>query len=474
MTTPRHPRTGLQASARGVLGEVLDPASYRAVVSRAKCPVAAVLISYSLLNFGLTAVLSQLLGSRHFGEYAVVITIAGIFRLLASLSLEGSMAKFIAESGERDPAGMKAFYGAGLATRLAAGLAALLLAAACARWLTGLYHVPHLAPTLAAAACYLCLLAPVAGFFLSCIQGREQPSRWSTATLANAFLVFPAAVIGALGFARWGLTGMLLCFAAGWALAAFVSGLFARRAMGFTWAPPDAAHLRLLLAFVAPLWFGDLISQGAHVVLKSYLAVKAGPVPVGQFEIAVSLLFQVGTLYSAIMIVFLPTWARLYAAERGAELLESFTRARAVIIGIAAFIGFGIALTGQWLIPLIFGRDQLGAVPAARVMGLLMPLTFSSWVTLSTFVISNRTSLSARANILWFCIVVPLGLALIPALGSLGCSLAFLVAYIAFCWYVITRARPFFATLRAWAQREAEASRDESGAAPVGRPDPSG
>jgi len=455
MIPPRDQKAGLPASARGVLGEVLDPASYRAVVSRAKYPFAAVIVSYSLLSFGITAVLSQLLGSRRFGEYAVVITIAGIFRLLASLSVESGMPKFIAESSQRDPAEMKAFYGAGLATRLTGGLTALLLAAVCARWLTRLYHVPQLSSSVIAAACYLCVLTPTAGFFLSCIQGREQPLRWSTATFVNACLVFPAAVIGALGFARWGLSGLLLWVAAGWAAAAFASGFFARRAMGFTWAAPDAAHLRLLLSFLAPLWLGDLISQGAHVILKSYLAVKAGPVSVGQFEIAVSLLFQVGTLYSAIMIVFLPTWARLYAAERGAELLDSFTRARAVIIGMASVIGFGLALSGQWVVPLIFGRDQVGAVPAVRVMGLLMPLTFSSWVTLSTFVISNRTSLSARANILWFSIVVPVGIALIPALGSLGASVAFLIGYVAFCWYVITRARPFFARLRSWAQREA-------------------
>jgi O-antigen/teichoic acid export membrane protein len=84
-------------------------------------------------------------------------------------------------------------------------------------------------------------------------------------------------------------------------------------------------------------------------------------------------------------------------------------------------------------------------------MGLVMPLTFLSWVTLSTYVISNRTAVSARANILWFVIVVPAGLLLIPRLGSLGGSVAFLIGYIVFNWYVLTRARPFFARLHGWA-----------------------
>ncbi len=447
--------SAVSASAKRLAIEVLDPAAYRAVASRARHTVAAVLVSYTLLNFGLTAILSQLLGSRRFGDYAVIITVAGIFRLLASFAVESGVPKFIAETGDRDPAAMKSYYAAGLALRLAAGLFALCLGVSLARWVTRLYHVPELAASVAAAAVYLCLLTPIASFFLGCIQGREQPRRWANATIANAALVFPAALIGAVGLPRWGLTGLLLWMAIGWAAAAVSSAVLARRAMGFTLARPDWAHVRVLVPFLAPLWLGDLISQGTHIILKSFMAVKAGPVAVGQFEIALTLLFQVSTLYSAVMIVFVPTWARLYVAERGAELLASFSRARATIVGMASFFGLGLALAGQWIVPLVFGPEQAGAVPAARVMGLIMPLIFCSWVTLSTFVISNRTSISARANVLWFAIVVPIGMLLIPVLGSLGGSLAFVAGYLAFTSYVVIRARPFFATLTGWARREA-------------------
>ncbi len=450
--TPSRPRgAALLASVRGVLGEVLNPAAYRDVASRAKYPAGAVLVSYTLLNFGLTALLSQLLGSRHFGEFVVVITIAGIFRLLASFSVEAGVPKFIAESSQSSQAEMKGYYGAALATRLTGGLVSLLLAGALAGWVVGLYGFPHLSSSVIAAALYLCLLSPLASFFLACIQGREQPTRWSRATLVNALLVLPAAVTGAAGWSRWGLPGLLLCLAIGWAGAVLASGLSARRAMGFTWAAPDWPHLRVLVPFLLPLWLGDLISLGTHIILKSYLALKTGPVSAGQFEIALTLLFQVGTLYQAIMIVFLPTWARLYAGQHGATLLRSFSRARGVVLGMASFFGLGLALAGQWVIPLIFGRDQIGAVPAVRVMGLIMPLTFLSWITLSVFVISNRTATSARANILWFSIVVPAALLLIPRLGSLGASLSFLFGYIGFTWYVVSRARPFFTRLRIWA-----------------------
>src|SRR5574340_370424 len=235
----------LPATVRGVFAAALDPTSYRTVASRVKYPVAAVLVPYSLLNLGITAVLSQLLGSERFGEFAVVITIAGIFRLLASFSVESGVAKFIAESGHQSESEMKAYYAAGLTTRLVGGAYSLLLAALLGGWIARRYGVPHLAGAVVAASLYLCLLWPLASFFLACVQGREQPERWATGTLINAALVCPAGVIGAVGIPRWGLTGLLLWMGAGWAAAAIASAIAARRALGFLRARPDWAHLRV-------------------------------------------------------------------------------------------------------------------------------------------------------------------------------------------------------------------------------------
>jgi hypothetical protein len=94
-------------------------------------------------------------------------------------------------------------------------------------------------------------------------------------------------------------------------------------------------------------------------------------------------------------------------------------------------------------------------VPAVRVMGLVMPLLVVSWLTNVTYVIDGRTGYVGRANLLWFAVVVPLGVLLIPGLGSLGAALAFLAAYVVFAWYCLSRARPFFAQARRWAEEEA-------------------
>ncbi|MDH4179503.1 MAG: oligosaccharide flippase family protein [Armatimonadota bacterium] len=428
-----------------------------------KYPVGAMLVAQTVLTFGLTAVLSRLLGSRSFGEYAVILTIAGIFRLLASFPVEMGIPKFIAEGRHEGIEQVKSHYAAGIWTRLTASFIALAVAGLLGPWLSRLYGISGMASAVFVASVGLCLLGPLSFFFLSCIQGLERPVKWSTASLISSLAVFPFAAVGAAGFARWGQFGMLLWIASGWLLAVFICAWYARRELGFLWGRLDIARIRILIPFLFPLWMGGLVSFGAHTILKSYLAVKCGPIPVGQFEIGITLLFHMGTIHQAFMIVFLPAWARRYAARDGADLLRSFAQARGVLAGIATVYGLVLALAGHWVVPAIFGPEQAGAVPTVRMMGLVMPLMILSWVSSVTYVVGNRTGFAGRANLLWFCIVVPTGFLLIPSLGSFGAAIAFLLAYIAFTWYCVTRARPFFREAERWARQQEVAEGAVSG-----------
>jgi membrane associated rhomboid family serine protease len=85
------------------------------------------------------------------------------------------------------------------------------------------------------------------------------------------------------------------------------------------------------------------------------------------------------------------------------------------------------------------------------VIGLVMPVMIAGWVASATNVVSNRTSIIGKANVIWFSLVVPLGVALIPPLGAVGAALAWLGAYLVFAWYYVTRARPFFREVASWA-----------------------
>ncbi|HUU53443.1 MAG TPA: oligosaccharide flippase family protein [Armatimonadota bacterium] len=447
-------RPSFLRAAGALFAEATDAAAYRSVAAQVKYPVGAMLAAQTVMTFGLTAMLSRLLGSRAFGEYAVVLTIAGIFRLLASFSVESGIPKFIAEARHQGLEQIKSHYAAGIWTRLAASSVALAAAGLLGPWLSRLYGVAGMANSVFVASIFLCLLGPVSFFFLSCIQGLERPVQWSTASLVSSLALFPFAVVGAAGFARWGQLGMLLWIAGGWLLAVIICAWFARRELGFLWARVDAARVRFLIPFLFPLWIGGLVSFGAHTILKSYLAVRCGPVPVGQFEIGLTLLFHMGTFHQAFMIVFLPAWARRHAAHDGAELLRSFTQARGVLTGVATTYGLVLALGGHWVVPAIFGPEQVGAVPTVRMMGIVMPLMIVSWLSGVTYVVGNRTAMVGRANLLWFCIVIPTGFLLIPSLGSFGAAIAFLIAYVAFTWYCITRSRPFFRQAERWARQQ--------------------
>jgi len=206
-----------------------------------------------------------------------------------------------------------------------------------------------------------------------------------------------------------------------------------------------------------------LAGFGARTIMKLLVASKWGATSLGYFEISLSLLGHLAVVYQACNIVLLPEWARLYAAARqgahpggaaeASELLTSLARARGVLLGIAVVYGAALVFGGQWVVPAIFGRDQAGAVPVVRVIGLVMPVMIAGWVASITNVVSNRTRNIGWANVVWFSVGVPLSLLLIPALGALGAAFSWLGAYLVFAWYYISRARPFYHEVEGWAAR---------------------
>ncbi len=198
------------------------------------------------------------------------------------------------------------------------------------------------------------------------------------------------------------------------------------------------------------MWLVPLVGFSVKTILKWYLTRRCGAVPVGQFELAFNLLVHMGTVYQACMVIFLPMWTRLYVSRQTKELLRSIAHARGALLGIALAYGAVLVFAGQWVVPALFGREQVGAVAAVRVMGLTMPLMIAGWVASATHVISNRTRNVGLANLVWLAVVLPLGLALIPRYGALGAAVAWLCAYAVFAWFYISAARPFFAEVEGW------------------------
>jgi len=445
----RHLATAASATAR----ECLDGASYRALLAKAKYPVAALFISQSVLTFGLTAALARMLGSQAFGTLAVITTAAGIFQLIAGFPVESGTPKFLAEVRAREPRALAEHYGAGLWVRLAASALAVLAALPLVGWLAHAYGIGNLRLPLLVSVLTLCVAMPLGSYFMACIQGMERPARWATGNLLGAALILPTSLVGAWGFPRWGYLGLVAWPLGGWLAVAAVSALLARGPLG-SLRPvlPRRERLEMLVAFLLPMWLIPLCGFTSRTLIKSALAWKWGPVPVGQLEIALSLLAHLGTVYQACMIVLLPEWARLYARREGKALLASIAQARGALLGMAVAYGAALALGGQWLVPAIFGAEQAAAVPAVRVIGLVMPVMITGWVTSGTYIVSNRTRYIGRVNLIWGLIVVPAALLLAWPLGALGAALGWLAAYLVFAWYYVSRARPFFAEVQGWAE----------------------
>lgn len=436
---------------RRLLREVTDPSAYGAVAAQARYPVAAMLISQTLAGPVTAAVLSRALGAQHYGEFTVILTIAGIPLLIAGFPVETGLAKFLAEARQKQPEEVRAWQAAGLSVRLSTGLLGLCVALITAGRLSRAYGLDNQGGAVVMAALSLCVLMPLATTLMACVQGMEQPARWSTGSLLTAGAVAVPTFAGAHAFGVLGQRGLFGGIALGWLAATCACAVLARRALGFLLpGRPRWEHLRVLLPFLLPMWIVPLAAFATRTILRSYLAVECGPIPVGQFEIALTLLVHMGTIYHACMIVFIPAWTRLYVGHQGAELQHSLRQVRGALLGAAVVYGGGLVLGGHWLVPAIFGRDQAAAIPAVRVMGLTMPVMIAGWVASATNVVSNRTPNIGMANVIWFLLAIPLGIALTPALGALGTALGWLGAYLVFAWFYISRARPFYREVEGW------------------------
>ncbi len=461
---------GLVHTLRAQAAEVLDGRAYREVAAQTKYPVSAMLFSQTLLVPGMAVALSRVLGARAYGEYAIIMTLAGMFQLLAAFPVEQGIARFLAEARQERPEEVRAYYAAGAALRLGAGLLAMVAAVLTGGVLSRKFGLGDQAGAVVLASLSLCLLQMVAQFFLACVQGAEQPSRWATGNLLTSFLAFPMALVGAQLVASGGQVMLFACLAAGWGAAAVACGVLARRALGFL-APTRCQwrYVRRLLVFLLPMWIVPLAGFGARTIVMGYLAREAGPVAVGQFDLATKLLLHLGTVYQACMIVFMPAWTRLYAGRQARALLHSLGQARGVLLGVALGYGGVLVAAGQWVVPAVFGADQAGAVPATRVIGVIMPIMIAGWVASSTNVVSDRTRNVGMANVIWFSLVVPLGFLLIPSLHALGAALAWGGAYCVFAWFYVSRARPFYREVAGWARAEGVA-RTASADEPATRP----
>jgi PST family polysaccharide transporter len=318
-------------------------------------------------------VLTRLLAPEHFG----VVALATILILVAQLVLFQGVGEALVQIEDIRPD----WFSSGLWMNVGlAGLAALILIAA-APAIAEIFTEPRFAPVLRAIAPLL-LIYSLSGILQAKLRRDLKLKGYAFASIFATILgAVVAAVMAVKGFEVWSLvcqqwayaltsTSMFLLHAR-WLPKLAVRTAHIRRLAGFSFNTIGAALLRFALRQL------DLLFLGVHLPSKQ----------VGLYFLATRILNTVGQLtYYSIQRLGLPVLARLQNDPvRQRDAIVATLRLTCLV---CLPIFFGMAMTADLAIPLLFGKEWSGSIAPFRILCL-----FSIFYALS--LIANQILLSA-------------------------------------------------------------------------------
>lgn len=318
-------------------------------------------------------VLTRLLAPEHFG----VVALATILILISQLLLVQGVGEALVQIEDIKPD----WFSSGLWMNVGiAALAALILMTA-APAIANAFDEPRFAPVLRAVAPLLMIYA-ISGIMQAKLRRDLKLKGYAVASILATILgAVVAAVMAINGFEVWSLVAQQWTYAitstamfvlhARWLPRPVIDMAHVKRLAGFSFNTMGAALLRFALRQL------DLLFLGLHLPSKQ----------VGLYFLATRILNTVGQVtYYSIQRIGMPVLSRLQNdPERQRDGIVATLRLTCLV---CLPIFFGMAMTADLAIPLLFGEDWSGSIAPFRILCL-----FSIFYALSLIV--NQILLSA-------------------------------------------------------------------------------
>lgn len=318
-------------------------------------------------------ILTRLLAPEDFG----VVALATLLILVAQLVLFQGVGEALVQSEDIETSWFSSGFwmNVGLAS-----LAALILFTA-APLIAEAFSEPRFAPVLRAVAPLL-LIYSASGIFQAKLRRDLKLKGFAFASIFATLLgAIVAALMALKGFEVWSLVAQQWVYAitstamflvhAGWLPKPAIDWAHIRRLAGFSFNTIGAALLRFAIRQI------DLLFLGVHLPSKQ----------VGLYFLATRILNTVGQLtYYSIQRLGLPVLARLQHDPVRQQAAIISTLRLTCLVCLPIF--FGMAMTADLAVPIVFGAEWEGSIPPFRVLCL-----FSIFYALS--LITNQILLSA-------------------------------------------------------------------------------
>lgn len=160
----------------------------------------------------------------------------------------------------------------------------------------------------------------------------------------------------------------------------------------------DRQVLRQLLSAGAPVAVNVMSSQTLQRGVNLVLGLTAGAHAVGMFNLAMRIIdLPRSAIYNGLMSYALPVFARRSGEPE--RLIGMIGNSTAISGFVLTPLFFGIALTAQDIIQLIFGAKWIDAVPMLQVLACTAALGNLAMYATTALVAVNRTHLTLKAEV---------------------------------------------------------------------------
>lgn len=390
-------------------------------------------------------VLARLAGPELLGEYVTVISLATVFVFVAGFGLPRLLMREVARVRE-DKKEVAKLVNASLGVVLIISLISIGLMLTVGALMS---YSPILMKALLLTGIAVAF-ETMAKVVMTSFRGFEE-MEWSWLVSVVTEVVFLALLVVVLN-----IQARIDLIMAAYLLSRLVSMFVAA---GLYW--PRFGRLGLLVDF--PLW-RSLIKMGFPFAINTavtaargrmgviILAFFSGSVAVAMLEVATSLTVKINVLGRSVNDATYPFLSSQYV--KNARSLSRYTAKSVRFLLIpSVLIATVLWIFGEDIIELLYGEEYIVAVPALKLLALLIPLRFVTYSLGTALTASNRQSQRATSVTVAAIVNVLLALLLIPRYQMMGAVYAILLTEIVLfamtVWYLRAEAlemiewRPF-------------------------------
>jgi O-antigen/teichoic acid export membrane protein len=302
----------------------------------------------------------------------------------------------------------------------------------------------HFGPEILRLAQLLMLASPAALLGLITAAGLQARTRFGSFNI----LQLSQPVLSLVGFTLLALDRRLSAESASWVVILSVLPGLAYFALGLIREPPsrkrDSSNIRQLLSYGIRSYPLDLLGTLGLFVDQALVTALLGPLALGLYVVALRASRVLSIFQQAVIPV-------LFARTSGAktpEVVASTGRAARLVLAAALCCAIFVAVLGEPLLRLAYGRGFVAAAPALRLLAAEAVLSTTAWILAQAFLALGRPgTVSALIGIGFTCMIVLLVL-LVPRFGFVGAAAALLIgaairlALIELAFPVVLRCRP--------------------------------